>query len=107
MTDSSTLTPAIDWHDDARRLSFERWLADAAPRHGLRPATLRPASSDASFRRYLRVDGERASYIVMDAPPTHEDVRPFVHVAELILAAGLNGPRIVEQDAAQGFLLLG
>ncbi len=108
MTDPSTspTTPAIHWDDDARRLSFERWLADVAATHGLRPATLCAASSDASFRRYFRVDGERASCIVMDAPPTHEDVRPFVHVAELIRAAGLNAPRIVEQDPAQGFLLL-
>ena len=108
MTDSSTPAPApaVHWDDDARHQRFEQWLAGAAATHGLRPATLRPASSDASFRRYLRVDGENDSYIVMDAPPTHEDVRPFVHVAELIRAAGLNGPRIVEEDAAQGFLLL-
>jgi len=97
---------AIAWADDRRRVLFEGWLAGIAPRHGLRAETLCPASADASFRRYFRIAGERGSFIVMDAPPAHEDVKPFVHVAELARAAGLNAPAIVEQDAAQGFLLL-
>lgn len=107
----SSSTPAdapapIAWTDDGRRQRFEQWLAGIAPRHGLRPPTLRPASSDASFRRYFRIDADGASYIVMDAPPAHEDVAPFVHIAGLARGAGLNAPRIVEQDPAQGFLLL-
>ncbi|HJV62680.1 MAG TPA: phosphotransferase [Albitalea sp.] len=98
--------PGIAWADDSRRRLFEDWLARVAPRHGLRAETLRPASSDASFRRYLRLDGDQGSCIVMDAPPAHEDVRPFVHVARLMLAAGLNAPQILEEDAVHGFLLL-
>ena len=42
----------------------------------------------------------------MDAPPPQEDVRPFVHVAGLIAAAGLHAPRVLEADAEHGFLLL-
>jgi len=42
----------------------------------------------------------------MDAPPEHEDCRPFVHVARLLRAAGVNAPDIIAQDLAQGFLLL-
>ena len=42
----------------------------------------------------------------MDAPPDKEDCRPFVHVAELLLAAGVHAPRVHAQDLAQGFLLL-
>ena len=37
----------------------------------------------------------------MDAPPPQEDVRPFVHVAGLIAAAGLHAPRVLEADVAQ------
>ncbi|MEO8080520.1 MAG: phosphotransferase [Caldimonas sp.] len=78
-----------------------------APAHAIRPGSLRPASSDASFRRYLRADlVAGGSVIVMDAPPPQEDVRPFVHVAGLIAAAGLHAPRVLEVDAANGFLLL-
>lgn len=84
-------------------------MAQVASVHHLRPETLRGASSDASFRRYFRIDaaGEPASFVVMDAPPPQEDVRPFVAVARLLEAAGLNSPRIVECDLERGFLLLG
>jgi len=69
--------------------------------------TLEPASADASFRSYLRArldDG--TTRIVMDAPPDKEDCGPFVHVAGLLRAAGVNAPGILGEDLAQGFLLL-
>jgi len=78
-----------------------------ASAHGLVVATLRSASADASFRRYFRIDAASgASFIVMDAPPPLEDVRPFISVAALLQGAGLNAPRVVEQDVGHGFLLL-
>ena len=98
--------PAVAWPDAQRREAFERWLAAIAPRHGLQPATLAPASADASFRRYLRIAASAGSLIIMDAPPPQEDVRPFVQVARAIREAGLNGPQVLECDAEQGFLLL-
>ena len=98
--------PAIPWPDASRHAAFERWLAAIGPRHGLDPTTLCAASADASFRRYLRIQGQRGSLIVMDAPPPQEDVRPFVHVAGLIHAAGLNAPQLLEADAEHGFLLM-
>jgi aminoglycoside/choline kinase family phosphotransferase len=102
-----TPTPAaIAWPDEARRELFHRWLAAAAHAHGFDPHTLRAASADASFRRYFRVEGEGRSFIVMDAPPPQEDVRPFVAVAAMLAQAGLNAPRILEADAQHGFLLL-
>ncbi len=101
-------TPAaLAWPDPARRAAFEAWLGSVADAHALLPATLAPASADASFRRYLRVaTAAGGSCIVMDAPPPQEDVRPFVQVAGLIRAAGLNAPQVLAADAAQGFLLL-
>lgn len=96
----------ISWPDAARQAAFGQWLAAIAPAHGLDTATLAPASADASFRRYLRIDGAAGSFIVMDAPPPHEDVQPFVHVASLLEAAGLNAPRVLEADLQRGFLLL-
>ncbi len=98
---------AIAWPDAQRRAAFERWLAAIAARHGLQPHTLRPASADASFRRYLRIDARAGSLIIMDAPPPLEDVRPFVQVARSIRAAGLNAPPVLECDSEQGFVLLG
>ncbi|NUZ04514.1 phosphotransferase [Schlegelella sp. ID0723] len=99
--------PPVAWADPARRAAFEAWFAPLADAHRIDPATLRAASSDASFRRYLRADVEGGgSLIVMDAPPPQEDVRPFIHVAGLIEQAGLNAPRILASDVAHGFLLL-
>jgi hypothetical protein len=89
---------------DSRFAALERWLAGTLAGPDCR---LAPASADASFRRYFRAalaDGR--SFVVMDAPPDKEDCRPFVHVAQLLHAAGVHAPRIHAQDLAQGFLLL-
>ena len=68
--------------------------------------SLAPASADASFRRYFRVSLPDTTLIVMDAPPEHEDCAPFVRIAGLMAAAGLNVPKVLAQDLAQGLLLL-
>jgi aminoglycoside/choline kinase family phosphotransferase len=98
--------PPVAWSDPQREHAFRDWLGRVAPRHALDPSTARPASADASFRRYLRVDGQRGSRIVMDAPPDKEDCRPFVRVASLMADAGLNVPRVLEWEEALGFMLL-
>jgi N-acetylmuramate 1-kinase len=92
-------TPAAD----ARLEALRRWLA-ALARY---PAyELRPASSDASFRRYFRLTHAGGTAIVMDAPPAREDCGPFLHVAALMRAAGLHVPEVLAEDRTQGFLLL-
>lgn len=70
--------------------------------------SLDTASADASFRRYFRLADPRdgRSLIVMDAPPAHEDCRPFVHVAAMLAEARVNAPAVLAQDLDQGFLLL-
>ncbi len=101
-----SLHTASDSSDDLRLSELKKWLS-SLPAPALQIATLRPASSDASFRRYFRIDGtDSASYIVMDAPPPHEDVRPFMHVADVFSASGVSVPGILAQDVTQGFLLL-
>ena len=106
---SSNSAPAtVSWQDAARHAAFDAWLAPLAAAHGLQPDSLRPASADASFRRYLRLDTATPgqSCIVMDAPPDKEDCRPFVQVQALMQAAGLTVPQILAWDEAQGFMLL-
>ncbi len=99
--------PSVSWPDAARRAAFEAWLAPLVALHQLLPATLRPASADASFRRYLRIDSATgASRIVMDAPPDKENCAPFVHVQGLMAGAGLHVPQILAWDAPSGFMLL-
>ena len=104
---AATPPPGIEWCDTARQAAFEAWLADQATQHGLLAATARPASADASFRRYFRVDrAQGGSCIVMDAPPDKENCQPFVTVAGLMAGLGLRVPDILAWDAPQGFMLL-
>ncbi|CDG81033.1 phosphotransferase enzyme family protein [Janthinobacterium agaricidamnosum NBRC 102515 = DSM 9628] len=73
----------------------------------------RPASSDASFRRYFRVDVlpssqelHGATLIAVDAPPERENVPAFIQVAGLLKSVGVSVPEIIAEDVANGFLLL-
>lgn len=84
---------------------------DAAPaflaKHGWEGAEIRPLAGDASFRRYFRVhraSGETA--VLMDAPPEHEDIGPFLKIAGHLLDRGFLPPRPLAVDREQGLLLL-
>jgi aminoglycoside/choline kinase family phosphotransferase len=93
-------------HSDPRLTLLTLWL-NSLPAPALIISSLRPASSDASFRRYFRVDAaDGGSFIVMDAPPPQENVQPFIDVANLFAATSVTVPTIIAQDVAQGFLLL-
>ena len=70
-------------------------------------AEILPLAGDASFRRYFRVRHGDRTAVLMDAPPPHEDPRPFVAVAEWLAAKGLSAPAILARDMEKGLLLLG
>ncbi|PKM10408.1 MAG: aminoglycoside phosphotransferase [Gammaproteobacteria bacterium HGW-Gammaproteobacteria-3] len=65
-----------------------------------------PASSDASFRRYFRIDTAQGLFIVMDAPPDKENIEPFIKVANLLAKYGINVPTIFHENRNRGFLVL-
>jgi aminoglycoside/choline kinase family phosphotransferase len=95
---------------DPRLSQLTAWLA---PLGLVDIATLRPASADASFRRYFRLDVVPAlrdklgaTLIAMDAPPERENVPAFVQVDELLRDAGVTVPAIVARKVEEGFLLL-
>jgi len=67
---------------------------------------LEPASSDASFRRYFRIDHNDRTLIVMDAPPEQEDSAKFIKTAKIFASIGVNVPLILAENLQQGFLLL-
>lgn len=69
-------------------------------------AEIRPLAGDASFRRYFRVHQGDQRAVLMDAPPPHEDPRPFIAVAEYLSGIGLSAPRILHRDLEQGLLLI-
>lgn len=91
---------------DPRKDALQQWLAVIANTHHIQISSLRTASSDASFRRYFRVDTNQAPLIIMDAPPQHENCTPFIDIAGKLAKAGLNVPAILEKDLENGWLLL-
>ncbi len=105
-----TLPPLQDSTDPRLEL-LKAWLKGHAARYALELDTLVPASSDASFRRYFRLAGKaaegesRATLIAVDAPPP-EKCREFVQVAQLLEAAGVYVPRVLEVDFEAGLMLV-
>ena len=80
--------------------------ADFLTLHGWTGARIDPLAGDASFRRYFRVhDGARRA-ILMDAPPPHEDPRPFVTMARWLAERSFAAPAILALDLDRGLVLL-
>jgi N-acetylmuramate 1-kinase len=73
---------------------------------GWEGADILPLAGDASFRRYFRVVRGDRTAVLMDAPPPHEDPRPFIAVAEWLVGRGLSAPEILARDLDKGLLLL-
>ena len=65
-----------------------------------------PLAGDASFRRYYRLQDGARKAVLMDAPPPHEDVRPYVKVAAMLRGHGLSAPQIFAAEAGLGVLLI-
>jgi aminoglycoside/choline kinase family phosphotransferase len=89
---------------DARLALIHDWVAGPLK---LTATAIAPASSDASFRRYFRVStADGRTFVVMDAPPGKEDVRPYLKVSGLLERIGVHVPHVHEQDIERGLLLL-
>lgn len=69
-------------------------------------AEILPLAGDASFRRYFRAVAPGRSAVLMDAPPPHEDPRPFLQVADWLAAHGFGAPAIYARDLDHGLVLL-
>jgi aminoglycoside/choline kinase family phosphotransferase len=74
--------------------------------NGWEGAAILPLAGDASFRRYFRVVHEGRTAVLMDAPPTHEDLGPFIAIAEHLGRLGLSSPQSYAVDREGGLLLL-
>jgi N-acetylmuramate 1-kinase len=81
----------LDWLENDLLMTIDSW---------------EPASSDASFRRYFRINAKEERFIVMDAPPDKENIKTFISVAGLLASSRVNVPAIFQQNLTDGFLLL-
>jgi aminoglycoside/choline kinase family phosphotransferase len=88
---------------DQRLSTIKSWLSDVLNSEDF---TITPASSDASFRRYFRVSQAELTWIVMDAPPSQEDIAPFIKVSQFLNSQSLHVPNIIAQNSKMGLLLL-
>ena len=86
-----------------RKQQRQLWLSDYFKQHAFEITT---ASADASFRSYYRVTTASGCYILMDAPPEHEDCRPFIKVLNILQQHQVHVPALYASDLEQGFLLL-
>lgn len=89
-----------------RYQSLLQWLESIAETHQLDLTSLNSASSDASFRRYYRLNSGDVTRIVMDAPPNQENNNAFIDVQQRLLKVGAKVPEILAYEAEQGFMLL-
>lgn len=75
--------------------------------NGWGEAEVTPVAGDASFRRYFRIRcANRGPAILMDAPPPHEDPRPFINIAQFLTDHDFRAPAIYATDLSRGLLLL-
>lgn len=80
----------------------DEFLSDA----GWGGADIAPLPGDASFRRYFRITHGDRRAMLMDAPPPHEDPRPFLHVGKWLDQQGLRAPKIFAEQAECGLVLM-
>ncbi|OHD94853.1 MAG: aminoglycoside phosphotransferase [Sulfurimonas sp. GWF2_37_8] len=64
------------------------------------------ASADASFRQYFRLTLGEKTVLLMDASREKSSLSPFLDVTQRLLNAGVNAPKIYEQNLDEGFLIL-
>jgi len=69
-------------------------------------SAIEPLAGDASFRRYFRIRHGQKTAMLMDAPPPHEDPKPFLRAARWLESAGMRAPMILADDAERGLVLL-
>jgi N-acetylmuramate 1-kinase len=88
---------------DTRLAELKSWLTRDLQ---WRVSRVRPASADASFRRYFRVWRGESTFVVMDAPPGKEDMQPYLKISRLLERCGVHVPHIHEVDVTKGFMIL-
>ncbi|MFY7697774.1 MAG: aminoglycoside phosphotransferase family protein [Legionella sp.] len=87
----------------ARESALEQWLIDTFSNQSFKLTSL---AGDASFRRYFRVIHKDKTYVVMDAPPSKEDIIPFIDINDLFTKNLIHVPHIYAINHSEGFMLL-
>jgi len=89
--------------DRKRELALLNWCRGVLNDNNVK---VTPASSDASFRSYHRVQSRDNTFIVMDAPPDKENIAPWLDIHARLRKANVNAPELVAVERAHGFILM-
>lgn len=92
-----------EYKTDERAQALQNWVSGVLPDVHFQ---ITPLAGDASFRRYFRVLTDKESFVAMDAPPSHEDCKPFVAIDQALLKTDVRAPMIFAKNLTLGFLLL-
>lgn len=75
-------------------------------KNNLKNCEIKKIAGDASFRSYYRIFSQDKNYILMFAPPTHEDIHPFIKIDKFLCENNFSAPQIFAIDEENGFILL-
>lgn len=109
MSKESEINSGPEGGVDQRQAQLTDWGRSVLREKGYQSAAIAPVillSGDASFRRYFRLAMPERNFLLVDAPPPHEDCRPFVRIARLLQSGELAAPEILAVDYERGMMLL-
>ena len=75
-------------------------------KNSLTNCEIKKIAGDASFRSYYRIFCAEKISILMFAPPSHEEIQPFIDIDKFLFEHGFCAPEIFAIDEENGFLLL-
>ena len=84
----------------------ENIIHDFLAQNGLAGADEKPLAGDASFRSYRRISFNGQTFVLMDAPPSREDVAPFMALSSHLIGIGFSAPKVLAAEPENGLLLL-
>lgn len=67
---------------------------------------IKMVAGDASFRSYYRIFAGEKTFILMFAPPAHENIHPFIKIDKFLVEHDFSAPKIFAVDENEGFILL-
>ena len=93
---------------DSRITEAKKWLESSPILKDSKPYNITPISSDASFRRYFRINSSRLDHtlILMDSPPEKEPLQKFLSRAEIFDELKITIPKIYSKNSPMGFLII-
>lgn len=67
---------------------------------------IKKIAGDASFRSYYRIFFGEQTLILMFAPPSHEQINPFINIDKFLIENNFSAPEIFAINEEDGFILL-